>query len=167
MTRLLRCFTCRSLEELPDVPRGVDPQKIEPGQDPLLDDLIQRHKDNPQCQGQSGQLFQVDTKDWNDPERKAEILKQMGIETTGLPGEFYDVKNTFQEDALKCFAKHKRPIGYCIDWHAESKRLGRATPEGKAWQKQNQKAPQMHLCEFCPVATTVHVAQRAAKGAYN
>lgn len=165
--RLLRCFICKTIEELPDPPRGVDPHAIEPGQDPLLDDLIARHTDNPACGGRNGQMFNVADSDWKDPERRAEILTKMGVETTGLPGEFYDVKATFTEDAMKCFNTHKRPQGYCIDWKADSKRLGRATPEGKAWQKQNQKAPTMHLCDFCPVATTVAVAQRAASGQYN
>jgi hypothetical protein len=165
--RLLRCFRCRTLEELPDPPRGVDPHNIEPGQDPLLDDLLERHAKNPDCGGQSGQLFNVDETDWRNEERRNEILTQMGVETTGLPGEFYAVKATFHEDAMKCFNQHKRPEGYCIDWKADSKRLGRATPEGKAWQRQNQKAPTMHLCDFCVVASTVAVAQRKAAGQYN
>jgi hypothetical protein len=165
--RLLRCFTCLTLEELPDAPKGVDPNAIEPGQDPLLDDLIERHRSRPECGGRSGQMFQVADADWRDEKRREEILRQMGVETTGLPGEFYEVKATFHEDALKCFDRHNRPEGYCIDWKDDSKRLGRATPEGKAWQKQNQDAPTMHLCDFCPVASTVAVAQRAATGAYN
>lgn len=165
--RLLRCMTCRTLEELPDPPRGVDPNAIEPGQDPLLDELLARHNDNQACQGRNGQLFSVNDADWRDEKKRNEILTQMGIETTGLPGEFYDLKNTFQEDALKCFAQHNRPQGYCIDWCADSKSLGRATPEGKAWQKKNPDAPTMHLCHFCPVATTVAVAKRHAAGQYN
>lgn len=164
--RLLRCFICKTVEELPDPPKGVDPGAIEPGQDPLLDELLGRHNDRQECQGRSGQLLSVEDSDWRDEDRRSEILAQMGVETTGLPGEFYEVKATFHEDAMKCFSQHKRPEGYCIDWKADSKSLGRATPEGKAWQKQNFKAPTMHLCDFCPVATTVHVAQRHAAGAY-
>lgn len=165
--RLLRCFTCRTIEELPDPPSNVDPNNIQPGQDPLLDDLLARHKNNQACQGRNGQMFTVDEADWRNEDKRNEILDRMGVETTGLPGEFYELKATFHEDALKCFSKHNRPQGYCIDWKADSKSLGRATAEGKAWQKQNPNAPTVHLCDFCPVATTVMVAQRKSAGAYN
>jgi hypothetical protein len=161
--RLLRCFDCKTMEEFPDPPKGVDPKNISPGEDPLLDALLEKHKTNQQ--EHLGQMFDIPDKDWANPDARKQILEQINEKTTGFEQEFYDVKNTFQEDALKCFQEHNRP-DRCIDWLSDRKKLGRATPEGKAWQKQNQKAPQTYLCHFCPVASKVMVAQRAAAGAY-
>jgi len=159
--RLLRCFDCKTLEQFPDPPKGVDPHNISPGQDPLLDELIARHHTN--GAPHMGQMLSVLDEDWKNEDRRKEILKQLGQETTGFDQEFYDVRDTFQEDALKCFIQHNRPER-CIDWLADSKSLGRATPEGKAWQKQHQKAPTTYLCHFCPVASKVAQAQADALG---
>lgn len=154
---------CKTIEELPDPPKGVDPHNISPGEDPLLDELIGRHVTNQQQH--LGQLFSVPDADWKNDDARSQILEQIikSDKETGLGADFYDVKNTFLDDALECFAEHKRPER-CIDWLSDRKALGRATPEGKAWQKQNYKAPQTYLCHFCPVATQVALRQRDAAG---
>jgi hypothetical protein len=163
--RLLRCMDCKSIEELPDPPAGVNPNNINPGEDPLLDELISRHQTNQQAH--IGQLFTVPDQDWANADARSQILEQIikSDSETGLGAEYYDVRNTFQDDALKCFEQHNRPER-CIDWLSDRKALGRATPEGKAWQKQNYKAPQTYLCHFCPVASNVMVAVRAERGDY-
>lgn len=157
--RLLQCHTCRTLDAFPDPPRGVDPHNISPGEDPLLDELVARHKTN--GMEHIGNLIQVPDEHWNNTETRKEIVAQIGSGKTGFEEEFYATRDTFTEDALKCFAEHHRPER-CIDWLSDRKRLGRATPEGKAWAKQNQKAPSTYLCHFCPVASKVAQAKRDA-----
>jgi hypothetical protein len=164
--RLLKCLDCSTTEQLPDPPPGLDPTTLREGDDPLLDHLVARHHDA-DGRPHHGQMFAIADEDWRDEDRRKEILTQMGIKTTGLPGEFYDVKDTFQEDALVCFAQHKRPQGYCIDWCSDHKRLGRPTKEGRAWERLASEAPPQYLCQYCPVASTVMQAQRAKRGDYD
>lgn len=165
MTRLLQCHDCRSIEPLPDPPSGLNPRDIQPGQDPLLDELVARHHSDGQAH--LGTLHSVNTEDWDDPRReygkRQEILHQINQRSsgapTGLPSEAYALKETFAEDALRCFSQHGRPE-VCIDWHSDSKKLGRPTPEGKEWQRQNYKAPAVFLCDYCPVRSLVDQRKR-------
>lgn len=147
------------IEELPDPPKGVDPHHIEPGQDPLLDVLVEKHRNHAPAQ-----LFQVPDADWR--EHKDEILAEIKKKTTGFEGDFYDVRNTFVDDAMECFRQHARPAEGCSDWYADSKKLTRPTPEGQRWQRENFKAPTVHLCDFCPVRSWVESQVNLANPAY-
>ena len=149
MTRLLRCLDCRTIEPFLDAPSGVDPNHIEPGQDPVFDALVARHENH------GGKLFHVEDADWADKDKREGILAQMQGDTTGFEGEFYAVRDTFKEDAMACFKAHQRPPGACHDWHIDAKKLSRPTPEGRALQREYNRAPVPYLCDFCPVASWV------------
>lgn len=159
--RLLRCATCNSMDVFPDPPKGVDPFNISPGEDPLLDELVLRHENHV-----AHPLVSVKDKDWKSEKTRKEILAKLGEGHTGFEQEFYDVRETFTTDALACFNAHNRPPGRCIDWLDDRKKLGRATPEGNAWQKQNSKAPSTYLCHFCPVRSHVDELVRSKNRQY-
>lgn len=168
MTRLLVCADCLSVEPLPDAPRGVDPKHIEPGQDPLLDELLKRHR-YPNGEAHFGNLVAVAEEDWKKEEVRDSILKEINDKANmgkGLGQDNYALRDTFVEDAAKCFAQHNRPQDGCIDWLSDSKKLGRPTREGQVWAKENYKAPTPFLCHFCPIGSVVMTKQRAAKGLY-
>jgi hypothetical protein len=164
MPRLLVCRECATVEELPlyDGPQWLE------AHDPLLDNLVQRHVQkhgdiNPEaaallvapeeictcakCRGQY--TF------WEA--HRDEILKGLQERWTGFHPEFYATKDTYTEDALKCYIRHRRPKGTdCIDWQADSKRLTPADWKGR----------EVFLCDFCPCAIAVTTAMRHAKGMY-
>jgi hypothetical protein len=78
---------------------------------------------------------------------------------------YYDVQDTFREDALLCYSQHLRPKGACPDWHADNKRL---TPDTKAARKEVGLSPQgmpvIFLCSFCPVRSYYDRKNNEAKG---
>jgi len=86
-----------------------------------------------------------------------EILSGLKERWTGFHPEWYATKDTYAEDAGRCYNVHRRPKGTdCIDWRSDRKRL---TPE-------NWAGRHVYLCDFCPVASSVTTAMRWAKGYY-
>jgi len=150
--RLLICRDCRSIEELPDFTGPVE-------HDVVLDHAVEAHR-YPNGEAHFGNLADVEESDWRDPSRQAEIVKQITSKTTGLESEFYATKNTFEAEALKCYAKHRRPDQGCIDWQNSKKRLG--NPSKMGWQV----GPKVYLCDFCPVRSWVDTQKRSQAGAY-
>ncbi len=145
--RLLRCDDCLTLEELPDFDGP-------PEYDTLLITLTSRHQ-FPNGEPHKGRLIKVEKRAWGLENLKAAILEQIWQGSKGL-AEFdathYEVKQTFHEDAMKCYAQHLRPTEGCPDFNSESKIL---RPDTKAERKEvglTQKGmPIIHLCSFCPV----------------
>ena len=159
--RLLRCTHCRTLEELPDY-------QGDPRDDVLLDHLVMEHNRlHPNNDEKDAFLLRVSEAAWKNPKTRRPIhdkiwedLKNKGL-LGGFVPEYYASKNTFVEDANKCFIQHNKQVP-CIDWHADRKRIGNPTKEG--WQRGEVK---VYLCDFCPVASKVMEARRAAAGQYN
>lgn len=161
--RLLQCLDCLTLEEVPDF-AGM------PDDDVLLDDLVRRHR-FPNSEPHKGNLFAIDSADWRS--HKDEICKRIWEDCgyTGLEPEFYASKSTYHEDALRCFSRHDRPVGYCIDWHDKSKRLGNpllSWDDRRAADKHGLRNRQeVFLCDFCPVASHVTTQKRLKAGLYD
>jgi len=158
--RLLFCAFCKSIEELPNY---VGP----PEQDVVLDAALAPHQDrHPHALERSGALFSMSEQGWNNRQVRKTTIEQvwsaLGVEQgpLGLDPEFYASKNTFVEDANKCFVRHNRSIP-CVDWKSDSKRIGNPTKKG--WDAGQVK---VYLCQFCPVASKVMEAQRLATGGY-
>lgn len=159
--RLLRCTYCRTLEELPDY-QG-DPQY-----DVVLEELVQRHQQkHPFHDEKDAFLCRISEKAWRNPKIGRKVhdqiwsdLKEKG-RLGGFVPEYYSTKSTFHEDAIKCHNKHNRQVP-CIDWKVDRKRLGNPTKEG--WREGRVK---VYLCDFCPVASKVMEAKRAAAGQYD
>jgi|SRR5687767_2396626 len=152
--RLLICHDCQSIEELPDF-------KGRPDDDVLLAHLVQGHR-FPNGEEHIGVLCDVEKSHWENAGTRAEIVARIGKKgATGFEAEFYATKQTFQDDALKCYDKHSRPKQGCIDYRNDEKRLGNPTKDG--WRQ----GPKIFLCDFCPVKTWVMTEQRNKMGAYD
>jgi hypothetical protein len=166
MPRLLVCRECMTIEQLPlyDGPPALE------ASDPILDNLVRRHvqkhgdikPDNAallvageekcncqKCRG-SGPTF------WEA--HRTEVLSGLKERWTGFHPEWYATKDTYREDAMRCFNIHRRPQGTdCIDYRDDGRKLsGRDWPQDKA----------VYLCDFCPVKTAVDTAIRHAAGMY-
>ena len=149
--RLLLCHDCKSLEELPDYqgdPRG----------DILLTVLTDRHE----SAGikHRGQLLRVDKKHWDSPSTKRAIENQIRESAghTGLDTEFYATKNTFQEDALKCWEKHLRNPA-CGDYRSDKMILRPGTKADRKAAGLPESTMKTWLCSFCPVHSLVQQAK--------
>lgn len=147
--RLLLCHDCKTLEEVPDFDGP-------PELDVLLQDLTERHRFDGR-EPHRGQLMRIKPEDWENRKTREAIIAEVWNKAgyTGMEPEFYATKNTFQEDAAKCFNKHNRPQDGCIDYCIPSKKLGNSTltREEQKISKDAGFKPRgaVYLCYFCPV----------------
>jgi hypothetical protein len=162
--RLLHCMTCSTIEELP-------PFEGPSEHDHLLQILVNRHQYE-SGQPHLGQLFVLPQFSWEQSEAREQIIKQIkGGGSEGLnefDPQFYATRNTFAEDAMKCYNAHLRPKDGCPDYNSPSKRL---LPDTKADRKEvglvdpaNAPGPKNYLCQFCPIASVVQSKINSLKG---
>lgn len=144
--RLLVCKDDKSIEELPDFHGN-------PRDDVLLEDTVSRHM----YEGITHEvaLIKVPVKWWNDKNIQPKLIQQIsqggskGIEEMDEAEDYYGTRDTYREDALKCFQRHQRPKEGCIDYQNPDKRIGNPTSEG--WKT----GPRVYACNFCPVQAWV------------
>lgn len=164
--RILYCMVCDSVEELP-------PYEGVPEEDHLLEILVQRHV-FASGEPHKGHLMKLPQLQWENENIRKEIIKQIkGGGSKGIDEfdpDFYATRNTFQEDALKCYSAHLRPTDGCPDYESASKRL---LPNTKADRKElglvdpaKAPGPKNYLCYFCPVHSVVQTKLRALRGDY-
>ena len=152
--RLLRCLTCNSFDELPDY-QGP------PEYDTTLSYVVDKHGPNHQ-----GQLYRLPIGFWVQEEYRRRIIEQIRGGSSGLAefdSSYYDVQNTFRDDAMACYKKHLRPKEGCPDWRHSSKELN---PDTKAERKEaglslTPTGPKVYICDFCPVRSYY---ERKARG---
>jgi hypothetical protein len=177
----LVCRECKTIEELP-LYHG--PPQLE-AQDPLLDNLVRRHVQLHGDVGPNSAALLVASEDpCNCGEKKTldmngrlapnpirirenhtfwqghkdDVLKGLAERWTGFHPEFYATKDTYKEDAMRCYNLHRRPSGTdCIDYRDDNRKL-----TGKHWPKDRS----VYLCDFCPVSSQVTTAIRHAAGMY-
>ncbi|MFD9947195.1 hypothetical protein ACFWYW_23915 [Nonomuraea sp. NPDC059023] len=158
--RLLLCGTCTTIEELPDHHGPVE-------SDDLLAYLASRHRFPSGTPHAGGQLFDVEEKHWRNTETRKQIVDQINARSgEGLGRSFYELKDTFKEDAFTCWKKHNRTTN-CGDFKSEAKRL---TPDTAAERKAaglGKARSNRFLCEFCPHFSVVMQRMRAARGDYH
>jgi hypothetical protein len=163
--RVLYCWNCKTIEELPDFEGNPD-------DDNLLAIIIEPHVTT--GVPHKGTLFKIGVKIWSVESQRKAIIDQMRDQISGglsnLDPDYYTTRATFHEDALKCYAKHLRPENSCTDWKSESKRL---VPNTAAERKDAglvsptaSAGTRVYLCDFCPVKSKVMTKQRAAAGMY-
>lgn len=150
--RLLVCYTCSTIEKLPPYEGREDENGVYLDYDAPLEHLIQTKHSRPELH--IGRLFQVDEGAWESMETRQQINKEL----FGLEAEKVAWKDTFSEDAGKCYNRHHRPKQGCIDWRDDSKRLG--SPSGSAASRP------VFLCDFCPVKSYVETEVRWKRGDY-
>lgn len=146
--RLVVCKDCKSIEELP--PYGGPVTK-----DILLEDTLSRHMT--EWSTHEVALIKVPESYWKNDKVRDRIVKQIsqggskGIEELEGAEDYYGTRDTYREDALKCFDRHQRPKAGCIDYQNPDKRIGNPTSEG--WKT----GPRVYACNFCPVQSWVDV----------
>lgn len=154
--RLLVCPQCESVEMLPDYPPEADPLR-----DVSLIYADVKHGSNTQMHHPGMQRFRIAAKDWENEDVKKQVLDGIWEKTTGFTPEYYEVKNTLMDDALKCHIRHNRQIP-CIDWHDSSKllnaptgalrrKLAKELPRGMDVDRDRlaKGAPKDWLCTYC------------------
>lgn len=164
--RLLFCTSCSSIDSLP-------PHDGRPEDDVLLERLIHDMHTHPLLGPHKGLMFTVPLKWWANDAARKQIIKQIrdglsdGMDE--LDPEYYENRDTFGEDALKCYAAHLRPKGGCPDYMSDSKKI---LPPTDGARKELGLAPVretgigISLCQMCPVHVGFVTNQRAKKGMY-
>jgi len=163
--RVLYCWNCKSLEELPDYEGNPD-------DDILLQILISKHEST--GVPHTGTLFKISLSIWEQEDKRRQIIEQIRDQVGGgldnLDKGYYETRATFHEDAMKCYTSHLRPKDSCPDWAHESKRL---LPKTNDLRKEaglvsvaQSNSTKVYLCDFCPVKSMVLTKQRKAAGMY-
>ena len=169
--RLLFCKTCSTLEEVPDLGRDL----AEGEADPFVEGLVMTHTQRDSMGHGSAamanspfRLMDVDDEKWRTERQSVIDTVNKENKKVGFDAWVYESQSTYSEDALKCYRAHHRPKGACIDWRADSKRIGRPTAEGQQAVKDEYKLGQKdpHLCDYCPVASWVQTQKNFAAGLY-
>ena len=164
---LLACYDCKSVEEIPydtRFPFGTKPGHDQ-NQNPFLHQMVARHPNH------RGMLADADLVVWQHPDGKRQISEQ--FQKGGSPGldvfgtNFYETKDNFSADAMKCYAAHNRPQGQCDDYKSSKKELKPDTAKDRAEAGLDaSKMPRMHLCDFCPVKSYNMKKHNESKGLY-
>lgn len=168
--RILQCFSCRSMEELPDYPAEANPDD-----DVTLHYLDEKHGGRTQ-QPHHRTLLRIEKRVWDDRAARRQIVERAWESTSGFKPSYYDIKATLQEDAVNCHRAHQRQVP-CIDWRDSSKRLtaptqgdrerlARDLPRSFRGDRERiaKGAPTQFLCDYCPVSVAVEHAKRRARG---
>jgi hypothetical protein len=158
--RLFVCRTEQSIQQIPWYPFNAPPEH-----DDTRNYLLQLHA------GHVVDWGDVLESQWNNPRQRVQITKEivraMGAgEGEGLGAEFYSVKDTFKDDAMKCWKAHNRTTD-CGDWHNDNKRLyidTRGDRREIGLSVKNQDRPNTFLCDFCPMASIIQGRIGKSKG---
>jgi len=159
--RILICHTDGDVMELPWYEGPAE-------HDDTLNFRVSQHPDH------IGNLFVYNKKDWDKSAYKTAILDEIAKQVrpgqgTGMGNDFYDLKSTFQEDAIMCwkgFGKTTDP-GHC-DYRKDNKRLYPDTRgERKELGLDPKGRPNTYLCDFCPVHSLVLQKRRKEAGLYD
>ena len=163
--RIFVCYVCDSVEPLPwfDGP---------PERDEALIARIEPHKSAGVAH--KGHLFTVSEVSWASSTRREEILKQLDLARnggeTGLGTRFYDVRNTFEEDAMRCWRKDHNRTTDCADYMSDAKLLLPDTREERKELglslKAKDRPANTRLCHFCPYHSIVMQRVRHEQGYY-
>lgn len=158
----LRLFYCKICHQLIEVPWLRDPREAlahPDAPDPYLDPIVEQHMHGRPEIAEHASVMDVPVVLWNNPQERDRITQQIYAELSpGLdaiaPG-YYDVKNQYSADALRCYVQHNQPKdGSCSDWHAKRKQI---VPDTKAERKDLglsavPDGPKQYICSFCPIA---------------
>jgi hypothetical protein len=170
--RVLICMECKTAEQLPDYPPDARPED-----DVVLHTVDEKHGGQTQ-QPHYRTVLRVPETAWKDRAAKQQILDRAFEGVTGFKPSYYDIKDTLQEDAVKCHISHHRQVP-CIDYRDASKKLRAPTQKdrdalvadlsGTQRNKFNLEAvkhgaPTVYLCDFCPVQVAVEFKQRQERG---
>lgn len=154
--RLYICEDCKQI--IPIHSDGTPPYKY----DYLLHKLEEDHG----WRGHKFAVITVNKKGWEDEKGQKQIVQALkdalaGGET-GLGAEFYDVKDQFHEDAQACWKAHNRSLT-CGDFKSDRMVVQPDTAKLRKSEGLGAYRSNIHLCNFCPVASVVEQALRKKK----
>ena len=190
MPRLAQCNMCHILQRMPDVPpktplvpariefkEGFDfiyrdeeglPQMVA-AFDPILEDFVEKHSHGREDRDVIGgliQVYQVDQKTWDTMDVVTKIQTELQRQTN----EWYDERDEYREEALKCYNRHGNPDidSGCSDYMNEDRRIGPATyDDGDGHTITVPPKYRQYLCYVCPFQQTyIQVELRRRRGAY-
>jgi hypothetical protein len=160
--RLLICKTCNVIVPLPDFEGPID-------HDDTLLARVAEHQFPGSNRGHDLDLGRVSQISWDDPHKRDQILgeisKNVGTgKGEGLGQEAYDVKNTFAEDAMRCWRfKHGRTSN-CADYMSDKmKILADTRQERKELGLDPNTRASHRLCHYCPMHSVVQSRKTMAK----
>lgn len=153
---ILQCLHCKTFEEVPALP--------EPQFTFLLDKVVAPHDDK----AHSGalRLYRIEKAHWDSPSTRAEVIGRMNEENglTGFDAQYYTTRDTFREDAHKCFKRHNSNPN-CSEYKSDRYLLTPDTAaERKAAGLPKYHGPKVFLCEYCPVHSGWRSAQYKKNG---
>lgn len=135
------------------------------------DFLLHRVDEDHARRGHAIAVISVNKAAWDHPDGQRKIKQLIAGAaaggTTGIEGDFYDVKDQYLEDALGCFKAHFFNEN-CNDYNSNEKRLtpGTAAARKAADLPQYRSNRDVYLCQFCPVHTKVMEAEKIKAGLY-
>ena len=164
--RLLYCYNCKTIEELPDFEGNPD-------DDVLLQVLVEKHESA--GVPHTGFLAKIGAKTYSRPEVKKQVIENLRNKVGGgladIDPDYYTTKATFYDDAMKCYNEHRRPKEDCGDWRSKNKRLvpkntAELRKEAGLMSAAKSAGTNVFLCDFCPVKTHYVTQQRKAAKLY-
>lgn len=165
--RLLICHVCNTIDPLPWFDGPVE-------HDDTLKARLAQHR-TPEGHPHIGNLATVSESSWNTPERRARIIEELSKARdggeAGLGTHFYDVRSTFEEDAMRCWRIEHNRTTNCEDYKSDRKKLvpNNTREERKELglsTKAKDRPANTWLCQFCPYQSIVMQRVRKAKGMY-
>ena len=151
MPRLLTCQTCGTMYRMKDYEGPVQ-------YDMELIELCNRHLGqaaNPDPDAHKSLIIRCDQNTWEKLGDETQIKKELAKNEW----EVRELKDDLKVEALRCFSRHNRPSGMCIDYEDESKTIGRKI----GVPKENRQ----YLCHYCPAQEFVTHKNRIAKKMYD
>lgn len=154
---LLVCKTCKSIEEIPYTKTGkyLGEGRYDQSDNPFVTLAAEAHHDHV-----GAPLMDILAIIWMTPKYKEGIVQQLrdtffgkgaqsGLDVFGT--DFYNLKDTYSQDALSCYALHNRPKGQCSDYKSDRKLLSAGTEKERKAEGLGKSNIKVYLCDFCPV----------------
>lgn len=114
---------------------------------------------------------------WDNPRVRRQLVKQMWDGTKGFTPEYYDVKDTYKDDAMSCYQLHKRPGRHthlCSDYRNSDKRIGNPAYQDRVKMSRELRdhdlrysGPKIYLCQFCPYESEVNAMKADKHGDFS
>lgn len=161
MPRIILCRTCQTIDVIP----LWEGRPEDEAHDPILEYVVHQHNQKHGEGNADAAMMTVEDKYWDDPRTRSDILKRMEGKFVGFEPSLYDIRDTFAEDALRCYSHHHRPTAGCIDYHEPNKlldaKLWHSVEDDKVDKSDHKKYDNLlpkrpvWLCDWCPVQSWV------------
>jgi len=169
---LLVCKTYKTIEEVPYTKTGkyLGEGKYDQSDNPFLEPIVAPHERG----GHMGILTDVNFVYWMTPSVKASIIAQVKEQFTGktsplmagldaLGTNFYDTKDTYSQDAMRCWQLHNRTKD-CGEYKSDRKLLSAGTEKDRKAEGLAKSTIKVYLCDFCPVKMARQAKAVKARG---